>query len=37
MRTQQEIQRQIEGLQNERKNLPEFSFFSDNNWRKIDA
>ena len=37
MRTQKEKQRQIEGLKNQKKTLPEFSFFGDNNWNTIDA
>lgn len=36
-RTEQEIKRQIEGLENEKKKLPEFSKFGDANWEKIDA
>jgi hypothetical protein len=36
-RTQQEIDRQIAGLGNMKKTLPEFSVFGDENWAKIDA
>ena len=36
MRTQDEINRQIEGLKADRKSLPEFSLFGDNNWEVID-
>jgi len=37
MRTLEEKQRQIEGLQKERESLPEYSYFGDNNWEAIDA
>ena len=37
MRTQKEIQRQVDGLKVERKTLPEFSFFGNKNWTTIDA
>ena len=37
MRTEEEKQRQIEGLKRERETLPEISFFGDNNWEPIDA
>jgi hypothetical protein len=36
-RTQDEINRQIEGLKKDRKKLPQFSMFGDKNWEKIDA
>jgi hypothetical protein len=36
-RTQEEIDRQIEGLKKMKDTLPEFSHFGDNNWEKIDA
>lgn len=36
-RTQEEINRQIEGLKKEKETLPEYSRFGDNNWAKIDA
>jgi hypothetical protein len=35
-RTQEEINLQIEGLIKMKDKLPEFSFFGDNNWEKID-
>ena len=35
-RTQDEINRQIEGLKADRKSLPEFSLFGNNNWEVID-
>lgn len=37
MRTQQEIKRQIEGLENEKQTLPEYSHFGDPNHLVIDA
>lgn len=36
-RTPEEIKTQIEGLKKERKNIPEYSHFGDNNWTQIDA
>ncbi len=36
-RTQDEINAQIEGLKQDRINIPEFSMFGDKNWEKIDA
>jgi len=36
MRSTAEIQRQIDGLMVERETYPEFNFFGDNNWEKID-
>ena len=37
MRNQQEIDRQIAGLKNQKAGLPEFTVFGDNNWAKADA
>lgn len=37
MRTQEEIERQIEGLKKQKESLPEYNFFGDNNWEMIDA
>lgn len=37
MRTQEEINRQIDGLLKMKTWLPEFSMFGDPNWEKIDA
>lgn len=37
MRSQEEIKRQIEGLKKEKASLPEFNFFNENNWERIDA
>ncbi len=37
LRTPAEIERQINGLKAEKETLPEFSFFNDNNWERIDA
>lgn len=37
MRTKEEIDRQIDGLNKMRSNLPEYSRFGDNNWENIDA
>ncbi|MCA9749499.1 MAG: hypothetical protein KC414_10365 [Romboutsia sp.] len=37
VRTQSEIDRQIEGLEKMRENLPEFNYFGDNNWEGIDT
>lgn len=37
MRTEEEKQRQIEGLENLKKTLPEYSRFEDANWEAIDA
>jgi len=37
MRTQQEINFQIEGLKEEKKSLPRESVFGDDNWAIIDA
>lgn len=37
MRTQQEIERQIEGLKKMKATLPKKSMFGDDNWAKIDA
>lgn len=37
MRTQQEIDRQVEGLKKERASLPEYSMFGDPNHAIIDA
>ena len=37
MRTEEEKQRQIEGLKKEKESLPEHNFFGDNNWKAIDA
>lgn len=36
MRTQQEIERQIKGLEKEKQTLPEFNFFGDPNHLAID-
>ena len=36
MRTPEETQKQIDGLESMKKWLPEFSFFGDNNWKTID-
>lgn len=36
-RTQEEILRQIEGLEKNRSYLPEFSMFGDANWQQFDA
>lgn len=36
-RTGEEIQRQIDGLKAMKKELPETTFFGDNNWERIDA
>ena len=36
-RTKVEIDRQIEGLINMKKTLPEYSIFGDANWKKINA
>jgi hypothetical protein len=36
-KTQEEINRQIEGLKKMKTTLPEFSHFGDKNWEKIDA
>lgn len=36
-KTQKEIDRQIEGLKKMKTTLPEFSFFGDSNWEKINA
>lgn len=36
-RTQDEINRQIEGLKKDRTTIPETSMFGDKNWEKIDA
>lgn len=36
-KTQEEINRQIEGLKKMKITLPEFSAFGDKNWEKIDA
>jgi hypothetical protein len=36
-RTQEEINRQIEGLLKMKETLPEYSFFNDNNWKQIDT
>lgn len=37
MRTQAEIQFQIDGLLEEKAGLPEYSFFDDPNWEAFDA
>ena len=37
MRTQEEITRQIAGLEKMRESLPETNFFGENNWLPIDA
>jgi len=37
MRTQDEINEQINSLQEERDNLPEYSAFQSNNWKPLDA
>lgn len=37
MRTQEEKDFQIKGLENMKAELPEFSFFGDNNYKAIDA
>lgn len=37
MRTQEEIDRQIEGLDKMKESLPELNFFGENNWEPIDA
>lgn len=37
MRTQEEINRQIEGLKKMKTWLPQYSRFGDNNWANIDA
>lgn len=37
MRTQEQIQRQIEGLKKMKETLPEFSSFGDPNHKSIDA
>lgn len=37
MRTQEEIKRQIEGLEAMKASLPEFNFFGENNHEPIDA
>lgn len=37
LRTEDEIKRQIAGLEKMKETLPEKSFFGDNNWEKIDA
>lgn len=37
MRTQEEINRQVEGLKAEKARLPQFSAFGDNNWENIDT
>lgn len=37
IRTQAEINIQIEGLKKEKESLPQFSSFGDNNWDLIDA
>ena len=36
-RTQKEIDRQINGLKEQRRLLPNFTLFGDNNWEQIDA
>lgn len=37
MRTQNEINRQIDGLKKEKELLPHYSLFGDDNWAIIDA
>lgn len=37
MKTQEQINAQIEGLQKMKESLPEFNFFGENNWLPIDA
>lgn len=37
MRTQDEIRRQVELLENKKINLPRLNAFGDSNWEKIDA
>jgi hypothetical protein len=37
MRTQEEIDRQIEGLEKMKESLPERNYFGENNWLPIDA
>lgn len=37
MKSQEQINAQIEGLQKMKDSLPEFNFFGENNWLPIDA
>lgn len=37
MRKQEEIDRQIQGLEKMKDSLPETNFFGENNWEPIDA
>lgn len=37
MRTPEEIEKQVLGLQEMKKTLPQINFFGDDNWEKIDA
>jgi hypothetical protein len=37
MRTQEQIKRQVDGLKEEKKSLPEMSELGTNNWECIDA
>jgi hypothetical protein len=37
MKTKDEIVRQINGLQNQRKNSPKINLFGTDNWQPIDA
>jgi len=37
MRTQEEIDIQIAGLEKMKNSLPEFNYFGENNWLPIDA
>jgi hypothetical protein len=35
--TEDEVEKAIESLKNDRKTIPEFSMFGDPNWQQIDA
>jgi hypothetical protein len=37
MRTAEEIEKQVLGLQKMKSTLPKVNFFGDDNWEKIDA
>lgn len=37
MRTKEEIDFQIKGLEKSKETVPEYSAFGDNNWEQIDA
>lgn len=37
VRTQEEIDRQVEGLRKEKESIPELNTFNENNWEVIDA